>query len=294
MLYQIERASLFSEQNSLRVQGAESAESIAFAIRRTSGLAAALGLDLMIVARGGGSLEDLWGFNDERVARAIVDSVIPVVSAVGHETDYTIADFVSDRRAPTPSAAAELVFPRLDELVLGLTTQRARLERSVRRDLQHRRTSLRAAATMLGDGRGLIATHRQRLGFAQAEIERGLQRFLAVHRQKLHALETHLARLHPRVRLHRVQSALASAEGRIAMALRQQLVRRHDRLDSYTEQLTALSPLAVLARGYSIVLGPGAQAVRDATAVKVGDHLDIRVAKGRLDAVVDHVDKPQE
>jgi exodeoxyribonuclease VII large subunit len=277
-----------------RVQGADSAEELAAAIQRTGALADKLGLDLMIVARGGGSLEDLWAFNDERVARALAAAPIPVVTGIGHETDYTIADFVADRRAPTPSAAAELVFPRHDELLDGLTAQRARLGRAMRRDVEHRRLRLRAVSATLGDGRGLIATQLQRLGDSQAALERGLAHSLHGRRMRLGRLETQLARHEPKARLHRVQIALENAGQRLERGLRQQLARRRDRLQSFDERLSALSPLAVLDRGYAIVLGPDQHVVRDPASVRPGDALDIRVARGHLGATVTTDDGNEE
>ncbi|MBI5509524.1 MAG: exodeoxyribonuclease VII large subunit [Deltaproteobacteria bacterium] len=270
-----------------RVQGAESAPAIAAAIRHTSDLAPALGLDVMIVARGGGSMEDLWGFNDERVARAIGAASIPVVSAVGHETDYTIADFVADRRAPTPSAAAEIVFPRYDELVALLDRHRARAERALLRDLEHWRLRLQGALRAIGDGRALLGAKTQRLSFATLAIERAAHKQLARRRLRLAALGTTLAHRHPRVRLRQMHAGLAHAETRIRLFAGQQLTRRRDRLHALGERLQALSPLGVLERGYGIVIGPDGVAVRDAAAVQRGDRLQIRVARGKLGAIIE-------
>ncbi|MEZ4271824.1 MAG: exodeoxyribonuclease VII large subunit [Myxococcota bacterium] len=139
-----------------RVQGRECATQVAYNIDRISRLTTSLGIDVIIVARGGGSLEDLWGFNDERVARAIVAAPVPVVSAVGHETDFCIADFVADARAPTPSAAAELVFPVYSDLQYSLQRYHHRSATALRRQIDNQRHHLRAVASPLERGRRLI------------------------------------------------------------------------------------------------------------------------------------------
>ncbi len=273
-----------------RVQGGDSAPAIAAAIERASGLAKDLELSAIIVARGGGSLEDLWGFNDERVARAVAAAPIPVVSGVGHETDFTITDFVADIRAPTPSAAAEIIFPVRDELIERLRGPVARATRALRRDIRHGRQRLRALRTGLGDGRSLVAVQHQRLDFAKVHLHHGFHRALAGRRLELGTYETRLANLHPRVRLREIRANVRAAQARLDLLVRLRLTRNRDRLRALEARLTALSPVGVLERGYAIVFDSHGRAVRDATQVNSGDRIDVRVARGRLGAVVDEIE----
>ncbi len=274
----------------VRVQGAEAAPMIARAIGKASHWSKELGLDVLIVARGGGSIEDLWAFNDEKVARAIAASQIPVVSAVGHETDFTIADFVADVRAPTPSVAAELVFPEQAELVARLRRLAVRIERSVGRDIQRDRHRLRAAGNALGDGRALIAVQSQRLDFAIEALRRSAQTTTAARRLKLEKIGTRLAHLHPRVRLGQLRGCIQALGERVELLAVKQIEWRRHCLAGVAGRLKALSPLGVLERGYSIVLGPDGKALCETAGVRAGDRLDIRLARGRLGAVVDGIE----
>jgi exodeoxyribonuclease VII large subunit len=275
-----------------KVQGAEAGGLLAVAITRASRLASKLGLDVIIVARGGGSLEDLWGFNDERVARAIAAAPIPVVSAVGHETDVTIADFVADCRAPTPSAAAELVFPRREELVAELDQRVRRCTGVIQRNIERDRHRLRAAAAALGDGRGMVAVQTQRLDLATAAVAAAATQLVGRRRAVLAALENRLAHLHPRVHLREVRAAIGARRDRIGLLAGQRIERGRQRLAAAAGRIAALSPLGVLERGYAIALAPNGRAVRDAAELRGGDRVEVRVARGRFAAVVDEIDGP--
>ncbi|HET6347426.1 MAG TPA: exodeoxyribonuclease VII large subunit, partial [Myxococcota bacterium] len=256
-------------------------------IERVSALRESLGLDVLIVARGGGSLEDLWGFNDERVARAIAACAIPVVSAVGHETDFTIADFVADVRAPTPSAAAELVFPQKSDLLLRLQRLQARLGEGVRRDLQRQRLRLRALRAELGDGKRALYVQTQRLAALQGRLEGAQRRVLAERRARLAALDRRLATLHPHVRLQNLKLRVAASEERLARQIRRQVAARRERLAGLGLRLDALSPLGVLGRGYGIVLNEAGHALRRASEATSGERLNIRLAEGSIAARVE-------
>lgn len=269
-----------------RVQGAESAPALVEAIERASSQAQTLGLDVLVVARGGGSLEDLWGFNDERVARAIAACAIPVVSAVGHEIDTTIADLVADHRAPTPSAAAEIVFPVSSELRLALRETTSRQARAIERQVKTERHRLRAARAALGDGRHVVRERMQALDDARMALAQHMRLALEQRRRSLHQITHRLAGLHPRAKIHQMRGRLTAAERQIVLLQKQKLATCRTRLRSYGQRLDALSPLAVLDRGYAIALTSGGEAVRDSEQVSAGDTLEIRLARGRLSASV--------
>lgn len=272
-----------------RVQGAECAASVVAAIDQVAQRAAVDKIDVLIVARGGGSLEDLWGFNDEQVARAIAACPIPVVSAVGHETDFTIADFVADCRAPTPSAAAELVFPLKSDMVARLLQPVERAQHALRRDLQRQRFRLRACLAELGDGRTMLREHAQRLADLGFRREKSLRQIFLRRRQQMRHYETLLAAAHPKVRLHKLRSSVEASKGRIVLLMKQRLPTARRQMASLEARLQALSPLGVLQRGYGIVLRQDGQAVRRASEVACGERVEIRVAEGILGARVEEV-----
>ena len=265
-----------------RVQGEDAAADVATALRM---IARVPGVDVIIVGRGGGSIEDLWAFNEERVARAIVRSPVPVISAVGHETDVTIADFVADLRAPTPSAAAEMVVAAKDEFCGRIDRLTGRLRAAARADLQRRRT----AVHVLSSRRGLAGFHARVAwrGRHAAEVTHALQRAIRASierrarsyrslRQRLEQRD--LARLlgSMRARLTGATAGLAAASGRT----------RH-RADAHFRALAGrlenLSPLAVLGRGYAVCWNADKTAiVRSAATVSPGDVVQVKLAAGEL------------
>lgn len=273
-----------------RVQGPDAPDSIVAAIGRANQMAEKYGLDALILARGGGSIEDLWAFNNEQVARTIVASGLPVVSAVGHETDFTIADFVADVRAPTPSAAAELVFPVASELALRLRVPMQRAGQAVRREVQMERHRLRAARLALGDGKSLVGERIQRLSGLQSRLEQAIGHDLAAARLRVTSQAVRLQALHPRERIRRWRQSLTQCHGRLTALLRQNTSLSRSRLLGLSERVTALSPMGVLERGYSITLDAQGKLVRDASAVRRGDSLAIVLARGRLGANVDKIE----
>jgi exodeoxyribonuclease VII large subunit len=291
-----------------RTQGAECAQEVVAALSRVGQHAARLGIDVVIVARGGGSLEDLWGFNDEAVARAIVACPVPVVSAVGHETDFTIADYVADVRAPTPSAAAELTVPRRMELVTQLASLRGRMLQAVGRQLRHDRVRLRALAAELGDGRRLLWHHTQRLAGADTKVGHAMRRTLGKERAVWAQLQRRLAMLHPRLQLsqqraamsrvhaamvHGMRGVLAHKERHLARTVpdargqKHRLAAARARLAEVTARMEALSPLAVLQRGYAIVTTPQGQVVRRQSDLAPQDLVDLRLHDGRIQARIE-------
>jgi len=231
------------------------------------------GVDIVIVGRGGGAATDLTAFNHERVVRTIARCPVPVISAVGHETDLSLADLAADARASTPTAAAELAVP--DGAALGdrIAKERRRLDRELRHTLDRARQDLdRAAAALHARG----------------------ERALAGTRGQLLQLERRLAALHPRVRILARGAALGELERRLAVAMRGALERRRAELGRIGAQMAALSPLAVLDRGYAMVQRPDRSIVRGADAVRVGDQLAVRLARGSLAVTVDEVDADAE
>ena len=263
------------------VQGEGAAKQIADGLRSFSERPWA---DVVIVGRGGGSLEDLWPFNEEVVARAIAASDVPVVSAVGHQTDFTIADFVADVRAPTPSAAAELITPETEAISQLLVDSEGRLARAMQARLA------RLKARVLESSLHRAARHvEHRVGQAGQRLDDSLQRLHEAERIRLSSLRARLeeadrklAGLDLRVRLARRSQRLSEVTQRLFPALRRALDQRSHRLDSLQVRLHGLSPVAILERGYAIVQDADGIAIRQAGQVQVGDPLSVRLHKGRL------------
>jgi exodeoxyribonuclease VII large subunit len=248
----------------------------------------AANVDVIIVARGGGSLEDLAAFNDEGLARAIVGSRLPVISAVGHETDFTICDFVADLRAPTPSAAAELVIRSKQEIEQQVADLRLRVTRAARYQLLIARQLLTELAQhgAFARMRDLVNRRQQRvddlvyrLAHAQREVlRRGSQRLENA---------TAAVRLHdPRHRLADLGQALQAQSGALSSTMHAVLLRRRARVEQLSIHLQALSPLQVLERGYALVFDVAGNLVKDAAQVRHGDDIRARVARGTIDATV--------
>ena len=244
--------------------------------------------EVVIVARGGGSLEDLWTFNEEAVARAIAACQVPVVSAVGHETDFTIADFVADLRAPTPSAAAELVVCNRQDLLERVDG----LERKLLQLVRYKLAMTARRIDQQGIGRALSGFHRyvgrrlQRVDDREYRLRDLVRAALESRRRALGTLEERLRHFDPRPRFARDRRRAESAEARAVQAMRAALVARSRRLDTLSAKLSQLSPVAILDRGYAIVTAPGGRIVKDADEVRPGDPLDIRLARGRVKAEV--------
>ena len=273
----------------VRVQGRGAAREIAQGLRNFSETQWA---ETVIVGRGGGSLEDLWAFNEEIVARAISESSVPVVSAVGHQTDFTIADFVADLRAATPSAAAELVVPELGLELKGLHDAAGRAASAMRLRLARHRQRL-ADASM---DRAARAVER-RIDDAEQAMDNALQGLVghwAIRargaRDRLERLEARLSALDLRVRLARQAQRLASATQRLAPAMSKTLARGTSRLQELHRALHALSPVAILARGYAIVLTREGSPLVESGQVSVGDPLGVKLHRGRLEARVERVE----
>jgi exodeoxyribonuclease VII large subunit len=245
--------------------------------------------DVLILARGGGSLEDLWAFNDERLARAIVASPIPVITGIGHEIDFTIADFAADVRAPTPSAAAELVVPDAQEWLEAFAQFAVQLQRCMRRRLEERRERLRWLT-----GRAALVSPSARLG-AQAQrldeleqcLVRAMRRRLQEHGERLRWLSGRASRVSPSARLELQLSRLEGLDRRLSRAWRQATSSRREKLLPLIRTLHAVSPLATLERGYAIVSLENGGILRDAAEAKPGTFIEARLARGRVRAKVE-------
>ena len=304
----------------VKVQGDGSAEQVAAAIRGFNALPEGGPIrrpDLLIVARGGGSLEDLWSFNEEIVVRAAAESMIPLISAVGHETDVTLIDFASDKRAPTPTAAAEMAVPVRADLIAELMSKARRALACWQRAQDHRRTELRAAARALPNAEELLAIPRQRLDACAERLPRALRANAQIHHTQFSRIAGRLAPQllrtnveRRRVRLdactHRLGTALktyretqlnrinrardrATALGershRAALAL---IAMRAVRLERSYQLLRAFSYQSVLERGFALIRHDG-HPLRSAAPVQPGMSLDIEFADGTVNAIAQSV-----
>ena len=263
------------------VQGRDAPPAIVTMLERA---AASARYDVLLLTRGGGSLEDLWAFNDETVARAVRASAVPIVCAVGHEVDFSIAEFAGDLRAATPSAAAELLVPdissvrhHLSQLQQRLVTlQHRRLQTLQQRSdhLAQRLRQQRPQARLARDGERLAHLQQRMISALHARQQR------LVHR--LDRLHAHLAAQHPRQRFNTLRQRLAEQDRRMRQTMLQLIQRRQLQLTQTGRTLHAVSPLATLDRGYAIVFDPAGQVLRSASLVNEGDALRARLADGEL------------
>ncbi|MFN3899087.1 MAG: exodeoxyribonuclease VII large subunit [Alishewanella aestuarii] len=250
-------------------------------------------VDVLIIGRGGGSIEDLWCFNDEALARAVAECPIPIVSAVGHEIDFALTDFVADVRAATPSAAAELVSPDQSQYLVALTQLQQRLSRAMRRQLaqqQPRLMQLQQRLQQLHPQRRL-EQQQQRLDELQLRLQRRMQQHLQTARRQHSYLQQSLQHLSPAKAIKQQQLQLQQLAKRLQQAQQQQLKYSSQQLARLSAQLHTVSPLATLARGYSISFDSQQQALTNSAQLKVGDAISTRLAQGSFSAVVTQVVK---
>jgi exodeoxyribonuclease VII large subunit len=263
------------------VQGREAPPAIAAMLRKAS---ASGRYDVLLLTRGGGSLEDLWAFNDEAVARAIHASAVPVVSAVGHEIDFSIADFVADLRAPTPSAAAELLVP--DAVTVGRHLQQLqqRMVTSQQRQLQAQAQRVDHLLARLQTQRPQVrlARDRERLLHLQHRLSVVLREQSQLRQTRLERLHARLLAQHPRTQWSLLARRLAEQDQRLRRAITYTLERQQTALRHAGHALHAISPLATLERGYAILFDETGQVVRSVAAVSEGDTVNARVSDGEL------------
>ncbi len=273
-----------------QVQGEGSVEQICSGIDHFSSGGWA---QVVIVARGGGSLEDLWSFNEERVARAIAASKVPVISAIGHETDFTIADFVADHRAPTPSAAAEIAVPTRDSLLEQIDVGRLKIAQALRYQLAvasrnlHQRIGERAATLM----QRILTRRSQRVDEVDLQLKRLGEHKLEAFQKRHEGLSRRLYDCNMQLRFERSRHKLELLNTQLAKAWTAKICSVERRMEEARAYLHQLSPVAVLGRGYAIVEEAGGRVLRSAAETGVGAPLKIRLHRGELDATVSAVRK---
>lgn len=272
----------------VRVQGERAAPEVAAAIDWISREHEALGVDAVIVTRGGGSMEDLWAFNERMVAEAIVRCAVPVVAAIGHETDTTIAELVADERCATPTQAAMRLTPDRASLDEQLTQLRRRLGMALRAEVRHTVGRLRAIVTnpIFANPRSLLTPAQTRLRRDEDDLARAL-------RAQMHAAHLRLERLASRVHAGRPEAIHAARAAtvreltaRLSSSMRRTIERRADRLDAYARELDAVGPMQVLRRGYSVTLDANGRAITDPASVAPGQAIESRVLGGVIRSTV--------
>jgi exodeoxyribonuclease VII large subunit len=274
----------------VRVQGEGAAGEIAAAIAHFNRAKSA---DVLLLVRGGGSLEDLWAFNEEAVARAIAASRIPVVTGVGHETDFTIADFVADVRASTPSNAAEIVVRTRDEFDRHIAQLAEQLAQKMRYLLLARRHRVQELAAHRGFRRleSLVRQRRQRADELAARLAELLSRRLEASRRRFAVAQARIASFDFRARIATLSARLGQRAGELRARIDRLLTAREERLKRLRTQLDERSPLRVLERGYAIVYDPSGAVLRDSAGVVTGNEIAVQLYRGRLSAEV--IDKKQ-
>ena len=277
----------------VRVQGKEAAPEICAALATLNQLKRS---DIIVLCRGGGSIEDLWPFNEESVARAIHASEIPVVSAIGHEIDFTIADFVADLRTPTPTAAAEAVVPSRQILSEHVQRLKLLLARTVSQAIRDKKHKVNMQQSMLGDPRSVITHNLLHLDNIYSSLVHGYRKYLYGLFMQLGSLSGKLHKLSPVQQLTYKQQWTSELTRRLQSLMLQFLDKKRSRLTAATTLLDAISPLGVLGRGYAVVRSgpkekPPAEVICSTKQVTIGKNLEIILQEGKLDCEVTDIKK---
>jgi exodeoxyribonuclease VII large subunit len=277
-----------------RVQGEGSAGEVARAIKLAGRVPH---VDVVIVARGGGSLEDLWAFNEEVVARAIATSPVPVISGVGHETDTTIADFVADLRAATPSAAAELVVGRKDQFFAHIDRTCERLDAAMSNRLRRHESRLHLLEARPGYSGfpGRLAFRGRHVSELASALRHGVGQAVARRARRHESLRRALDQFDPRHRLGAIRTRLVARDGQLTAAARRRVTVAQGRFGGLAARLEGLSPLAVLGRGYAVTWDAArTRIIRDASTLRAGDDISVTLERGSVDATIIRTHGPND
>ncbi|WGG44129.1 exodeoxyribonuclease VII large subunit [Rossellomorea sp. DA94] len=275
------------------VQGDQAAGSISGAMRKVNEHG---DIDVLIIGRGGGSIEELWAFNEEVVAKAIVESKVPVISAVGHETDFTIADFVADLRAPTPTAAGELAVPHIDDLLERIMNRKLRLIKSFKTKLQSERNRLNGLTKSyaLRNPRNLYQQKIEAVDRLTDQLQRNISMHVKQDRDRLSVLHSRLERVHPSQIIKVQHERVLSMQTMLEKQFKQVLKEKNHRFTSALSTLHALSPLKIMDRGYSLVYRDGGDLIKSSRQVKEGDRIEINVKDGKIHCEVESVEEREQ
>ena len=264
------------------VQGKQAATQLVNAIRLANQEARC---DVLLLARGGGSMEDLWAFNDEHLACAIAESRIPIVSGIGHETDVTIADFVADLRAATPTAAAEAVTPNAVDLKILIDTLENRLQRAITRFTQHKQLLLHHVLQKMAAPKHRINAYEQSLDYLTIRLKHAIMHTLATRNQQLQDSGARLEARNPTVLLQKTRAHLQQLENQLSLQISLKMHRSKQQFNTLLTTLHAVSPLATLSRGYAIATSHQ-KVITDSEQIAIGESMSIQLAKGCLKALV--------
>lgn len=276
----------------VRVQGDQAKGQVSHAIRVLNANRKQLGLDAIIVTRGGGSLEDLWAFNEPEVAQAIHDSVLPIVAAIGHETDTTIAELVADERAATPTQAAMRLSPDRSALIEQLSSLQSRLNRGMGNRIRFERQRLHQIQTSrsMGDPREVLSVHLDRLESLRGRARSGVRHQIATQRADLDKLAIRLTRVQPAAVHARRQERIEQISARLTRVMTRAVAMRREDLEHTARELHAIGPAQVLARGYTLTLGEDGKAIRSIGQTKPGATLETVLRDGRVRSRVETED----
>ncbi|WP_078379784.1 exodeoxyribonuclease VII large subunit [Sutcliffiella halmapala] len=267
------------------VQGVNAGPSIVSAIKQANTMKE---LDVLIVGRGGGSIEELWAFNEEIVAREIFTSAIPIISAVGHETDFTIADFVADMRAPTPTAAAELAVPHINELLERLSDRKFRLHRASTKLMQSykdRLTHLQKSYAFRFP-KNLYVQKEQELDRLLEDLDVAMKRLVEKKRDKWEQISTLLQRNHPRKQWEMEKVSLEQQTKMLTKYMQQALQKKQWEFQNQLTKIDGLSPLKIMSRGYSVAYASDGEIIKNIAQVNKGDSIQVHLQNGTLDCEV--------